>query len=128
MAMIHEAARAPQRPHRSTLQALARSRIEEEVTDNSVGLQNNIMRQKRAKVYRKLLHKYALHFKFREPYQVLMDSTFTMSLSKQKIDEGDNDLADRYNGRHDTVQERECSCVRCKDDMEPEPDRRVSEG
>ena len=29
------------------------------------------MRGKRAKAYRKLMHQYAVHFNFREPYQVL---------------------------------------------------------
>ena len=43
------------------------------------------MRQKRAKTYRKLLHKYSLHFGFREPYQVLLDDSFVCSLCKQKI-------------------------------------------
>ncbi|KDN42995.1 hypothetical protein K437DRAFT_237454 [Tilletiaria anomala UBC 951] len=52
------------------------------------------MRQKRAKIYRKLLHKYVLHFGFREPYQVLIDSAFAQSLSKQKIDEPLKRVAD----------------------------------
>jgi len=29
------------------------------------------MRQKRAKSYRRLLHQYVLHYRFREPFQVL---------------------------------------------------------
>ena len=52
------------------------------------------MRQKRAKTYRKLLHKYVLHFGFREPYQILVDAAFALSLTKQKIEDMQKRLED----------------------------------
>nr|CDI54547.1 conserved hypothetical protein [Melanopsichium pennsylvanicum 4] len=43
------------------------------------------MRQRRAKLYRKMLHQYSLQFGFREPYQLLLDDTFSLALSRYKI-------------------------------------------
>lgn len=43
------------------------------------------MRQRRAKIYRKMLHQYQLQFGFREPYQLLIDDTFSLALSRYKI-------------------------------------------
>lgn len=43
------------------------------------------MRQRRAKLYRKMLHAYQLQFGFREPYQLLIDDTFSLALSRYKI-------------------------------------------
>ncbi|EST08055.1 rRNA-processing protein Fcf1/Utp23 [Kalmanozyma brasiliensis GHG001] len=43
------------------------------------------MRQRRAKIYRKMLHAYQLQFSFREPYQLLIDDTFSLALSRYKI-------------------------------------------
>lgn len=43
------------------------------------------MRQKRAKVYRKLMHQYELQFGFRDPYQLLVDDTFALALARYKI-------------------------------------------
>ncbi|PWN49662.1 hypothetical protein IE53DRAFT_345496 [Violaceomyces palustris] len=45
------------------------------------------MRQKRAKAYRKLMHQYHLHFGFREPYQMLIDDTFSQTLSRLKVED-----------------------------------------
>ncbi|PKI85130.1 hypothetical protein MVES1_001095 [Malassezia vespertilionis] len=45
------------------------------------------MRQKRAKTYRRLLHQYVLYFKFREPFQVLVDNTFAESLIQFRVQE-----------------------------------------
>ena len=45
------------------------------------------MRQHRAKVYRKMLHQYQLQFGFREPYQLLIDDTFALALSRYKVSE-----------------------------------------
>ncbi|EPQ28264.1 uncharacterized protein PFL1_04091 [Pseudozyma flocculosa PF-1] len=42
------------------------------------------MRQKRTKIYRKLMHQFQLHFGFREPYQMLIDETFAQSLVRLK--------------------------------------------
>ncbi|KAN0063501.1 hypothetical protein ACQY0O_003948 [Thecaphora frezii] len=42
------------------------------------------MRQKRTKIYRKLMHQFQLHFGFREPYQMLIDDTFSQSLIRLK--------------------------------------------
>ncbi|KAM6498268.1 Fcf1 domain containing protein [Amanita muscaria] len=44
------------------------------------------MRQKRAKTYRKLMHLYTLTFQFREPYQVLVDSTMCKTAVELKYD------------------------------------------
>ncbi|KAJ4984270.1 rRNA-processing protein utp23 [Stagonosporopsis vannaccii] len=44
------------------------------------------MKLKRAKAYKKLLHQYELNFGFREPYQVLLDSTILQDAYKFKID------------------------------------------
>lgn len=43
------------------------------------------MRQRRAKLYRKMLHQYYLQFGFREPYQLVIDDTFSLALSRYKI-------------------------------------------
>lgn len=43
------------------------------------------MRQRRAKIYRKMLHQYQMQFGFREPYQLLLDDTFALALSRYKI-------------------------------------------
>ncbi|KAJ9474017.1 rRNA-processing protein UTP23 [Pseudozyma hubeiensis] len=43
------------------------------------------MRQRRAKIYRKMLHAYSLQFGFREPYQLLIDDTFSLALTRYKI-------------------------------------------
>ncbi|KAJ1033942.1 hypothetical protein NDA16_000150 [Ustilago loliicola] len=43
------------------------------------------MRQRRAKLYRKMLHQYHLQFGFREPYQLLIDDSFSLALSRYKI-------------------------------------------
>ncbi|SPO28070.1 related to UTP23 - essential nucleolar protein that is a component of the SSU processome [Ustilago trichophora] len=43
------------------------------------------MRQRRAKIYRKMLHQYQMQFGFREPYQLLLDDTFSLALSRYKI-------------------------------------------
>ncbi|KAF2626897.1 hypothetical protein BU25DRAFT_422226 [Macroventuria anomochaeta] len=44
------------------------------------------MKLKRAKAYKKLLHQYELNFGFREPYQVLLDSSILQDAYKFKID------------------------------------------
>lgn len=44
------------------------------------------MRQKRAKAYRKLMALYSMTFGFRQPYQVLVDSTMCKSASELKIE------------------------------------------
>jgi hypothetical protein len=50
------------------------------ILESTVGAANlytsAIMRQKRAKAYRKLMHVYSMSFGFRQPYQVLGMSTF----------------------------------------------------
>lgn len=43
------------------------------------------MRQRRAKIYRKMLQQYSLQFGFREPYQLLVDDTFALALARYKI-------------------------------------------
>lgn len=49
------------------------------------GLKSPIMRAKRAKQYKKLMHAYALSFNFREPFQVLLDAQFILDASKFKM-------------------------------------------
>jgi U3 small nucleolar RNA-associated protein 23 len=44
------------------------------------------MRQKRAKVYKRLMALYSMSFGFRQPYQVLVDSTFCEYAVKNKIE------------------------------------------
>ncbi|KAF8309573.1 Fcf1-domain-containing protein, partial [Clavulina sp. PMI_390] len=44
------------------------------------------MRQKRAKTYKKLMKLYSRSFGFRQPYQVLVDSTFCTYAAQNKID------------------------------------------
>ncbi|CAO1613408.1 unnamed protein product [Sympodiomycopsis kandeliae] len=44
------------------------------------------MRQKRSKTYRKLLSSYILHFGYRPPFQLLIDSKFAHSLSALHLD------------------------------------------
>lgn len=44
------------------------------------------MRQKRAKAYKKLMALYHMSFGFRQPYQVVIDSTFCLELFQHKID------------------------------------------
>ncbi|TKY89958.1 hypothetical protein EX895_001256 [Sporisorium graminicola] len=44
------------------------------------------MRQRRAKLYRKMLQQYQLQFGFREPFQLLIDDTFALALTRYKID------------------------------------------
>ena len=44
------------------------------------------MRGKRSKQYRKLMHKYALTFGFREPYQVLLDAAIMQDMSRFHMD------------------------------------------
>ncbi|ELU40488.1 Fcf1 domain-containing protein [Rhizoctonia solani AG-1 IA] len=44
------------------------------------------MRQKRAKAYKKLMALYSMSFGFRQPYQVLVDSTFCIEVCQHKID------------------------------------------
>ncbi|KAM0790801.1 hypothetical protein ACM66B_004648 [Microbotryomycetes sp. NB124-2] len=44
------------------------------------------MRQKRVKTYRKVMQLYCSAFKFREPYQVLIDGAFVESCVNQKLD------------------------------------------
>lgn len=51
------------------------------------------MRQRRAKTYKKLLQKYTLHFGFREPLQVLLDSSFVATLASYKIQDAPGRLA-----------------------------------
>lgn len=43
------------------------------------------MRQKRAKSYRRLVHQYVLHYRFREPFQVLIDNTFAQALVRYQV-------------------------------------------
>lgn len=43
------------------------------------------MRGKRSKQYRKLMHQYQLHFGFREPYQVLVDSNIIRDAARFKM-------------------------------------------
>ncbi|GAB7364124.1 hypothetical protein MBLNU230_g4676t1 [Neophaeotheca triangularis] len=43
------------------------------------------MRGKRSKQYRKLMHQYQLHFNFREPYQVLVDSQIIRDAARFKM-------------------------------------------
>ena len=45
------------------------------------------MRQKRAKTYRRLVHQYVLYYRFREPFQVLIDNTFAESLVRLNVQE-----------------------------------------
>ena len=45
------------------------------------------MRQKRAKTYRRLVHQYVLYYRFREPFQVLIDDTFAESLVRLNVQE-----------------------------------------
>lgn len=54
------------------------------------------MRQKRSKTYRKLLSSYIIHFSFRPPFQLLLDSSFTQSLAALHLspDEAVKRLAD----------------------------------
>lgn len=44
------------------------------------------MRQKRAKTYKKLMELYSRSFGFRQPYQVLVDSSFCVYATQNKID------------------------------------------
>ncbi|QRV74953.1 rRNA processing protein, Fcf1 family protein [Ceratobasidium sp. AG-Ba] len=44
------------------------------------------MRQKRTKAYKKLMALYHMSFGFRQPYQVLVDSTFCLEVFQHKID------------------------------------------
>ncbi|CAE6442296.1 unnamed protein product [Rhizoctonia solani] len=44
------------------------------------------MRQKRAKAYKKLMALYTMSFGFRQPYQVLVDSTFCIEVCQHKMD------------------------------------------
>ncbi|KAF8604599.1 hypothetical protein BDV93DRAFT_537684 [Ceratobasidium sp. AG-I] len=44
------------------------------------------MRQKRAKAYKKLMALYSMSFGFRQPYQVLVDSTFCREICQHKMD------------------------------------------
>lgn len=44
------------------------------------------MRQKRAKSYKKQLEYLKLNFKFREPYQILLDDQIILESVKMKID------------------------------------------
>ncbi|ORY89021.1 Fcf1-domain-containing protein [Leucosporidium creatinivorum] len=44
------------------------------------------MRQKRVKSYRKVMQLYCSAFKFREPYQLLVDAAFIQSVVQQKLD------------------------------------------
>lgn len=44
------------------------------------------MRAKRSKVYKKAMVLYTSAFKFREPFQVLVDSEFTQRAASQKLD------------------------------------------
>ncbi|KAI9734209.1 MAG: hypothetical protein M1834_002309 [Cirrosporium novae-zelandiae] len=44
------------------------------------------MRGKRSKQYRKLMQQYALHFGFREPYQVLLDAQIIQDAERFKMD------------------------------------------
>ena len=43
------------------------------------------MRQKRSKVYRRLVHQYVVHYGFREPFQVLLDDSFAEALGRYKV-------------------------------------------
>ena len=45
------------------------------------------MRQKRAKTYRRLVHQYVLYYRFREPFQILIDDTFAESLVRLNVQE-----------------------------------------
>lgn len=44
------------------------------------------MRQKRAKAYKKLMALYSMSFGFRQPYQVVVDSTFCLEVCQHKMD------------------------------------------
>jgi U3 small nucleolar RNA-associated protein 23 len=44
------------------------------------------MRQKRTKAYKKLMALYSMSFGFRQPYQVLVDSTFCTEVCQHKMD------------------------------------------
>ncbi|KAM0746750.1 Fcf1-domain-containing protein, partial [Meredithblackwellia eburnea MCA 4105] len=44
------------------------------------------MRQKRVKTYRKVMQLYASTFQFREPYQLIVDAEFCLSIAHQKLD------------------------------------------
>ncbi|CAE6446715.1 hypothetical protein ACGC1H_002910 [Rhizoctonia solani] len=44
------------------------------------------MRQKRTKAYKKLMALYSMTFGFRQPYQVLVDSTFCIEVYQHKMD------------------------------------------
>jgi U3 small nucleolar RNA-associated protein 23 len=44
------------------------------------------MRQKRTKAYKKLMALYSMSFGFRQPYQVLVDSTFCAEVYQHKMD------------------------------------------
>ncbi|KAG8762095.1 hypothetical protein FRC11_011172 [Ceratobasidium sp. 423] len=44
------------------------------------------MRQKRTKAYKKLMALYSMSFGFRQPYQVLVDSTFCIEVCQHKMD------------------------------------------
>ena len=44
------------------------------------------MRTKRSKVYKKAMNLYTSAFKFREPYQLIVDSEFVKAASKQKLE------------------------------------------
>lgn len=57
------------------------------------------MRQKRAKVYRRLLHQYVLHYGFREPWQVLVDNSFAESLVRYKVDDPVKQLGNVLDGK-----------------------------
>lgn len=54
------------------------------------------MRQKRSKTYRKLLASYILHFGYRPPFQLLVDASFSLSLSALHLnaDEANKRLSD----------------------------------
>ena len=56
------------------------------------------MRAKRSKVYKKAMALYTSAFKFREPYQVLVDSEFTQRAATQKLDLSAR-LADIFGGQ-----------------------------
>ncbi|WFD26802.1 hypothetical protein MNAN1_001789 [Malassezia nana] len=57
------------------------------------------MRQKRAKSYRRLVHQYVLHYRFREPFQVLIDNTFAESLVRYQVQEPTRQLGQVLQGK-----------------------------
>ncbi len=85
------------------------------------------MRQKRAKTYRKLLHKYVLHFGFREPYQVLVDASFAHTLTKQKIDEPQKRIEDVAQGKAKVLITQCCMVQLYKDEQQGEQQKKSVE-